>query len=156
MKKIPLTKGQEAIVDDADYPRLSGRSWCLTNGYPSRRKTVSTNRSKIEYLHREIMQPPEGLVVDHINGDKLDNRRSNLRICTQAQNMVNWDNRRGSSAYRGVSWDGVRNCWKAQIQVNGKNSFIGRYKTESAAASAYNEKAKELFGEFARLNEVKE
>lgn len=154
MKKIPLTKGEYALVDDADYAELSAWSWCLTNGYPSRRKTFAKREAKIAYLHRELMNPGDGLVVDHINGDKLDNRRENLRICTQAENMLNWDNNRGGSRFRGVSWDKTRNKWKAQIQHKGRNWFIGRYKTEEEAARAYNAEAAKVFGEFVRLNEV--
>lgn len=153
MKKIPITGGYWLTVDDADYEAVMRWSWCLTNGYPSRRKTLSKNKSKTVYLHRELMNPTGKHVVDHINGNKLDNRRENLRVCTHAQNMVNWNNNRGESKFRGVSWDKTRNKWKAQIQCNGKNRFIGRYSTEEEAAKAYNAEAEIVFGEF-RHNEV--
>lgn len=95
------------------------------------------------------MNPPEGLVVDHINGNKLDNRRSNLRICTQSQNL---NGRNTNKGYIGVSWDKFRGKWKANIGKDYQKIFLGRFDTAEEAARVYDEKAVELFGEFARLN----
>ena len=103
-------------------------------------------------MHRIIMEAETGQEVDHINGDKLDNRKDNLRFCTHQQNMVNWNNKRGKSKYRGVSWCKRDKKWKAQIQSHSKNRLIGRFREEEEAAKAYNIEAKKEFGNFALLN----
>lgn len=153
MKLIKLTKGKFAQVDDES--NLEVFTWhCTTAGYAARRQLKAEGGyRKIIYMHRQITKAGDSLLdVDHINGDKLDNRIENLRLVTHAQNMLNWDNRRGTSIYRGVSWNSERNKWKAQIQLNNKNKPIGRFNTEIEAAKAYDLEAKKLFGEFARLN----
>lgn len=150
--ELRLPKNKVALVDDEDAPLVQGWSWCLTNGYPSRRETVRRNKSRILYLHRLVTNAPAEMEVDHINGNKLDNRKCNLRICTHAENMLNWDNKRGRSQYRGVSWDRSRKAWKAQIQVRNKNRFIGRYSIETQAAKACDLEAIKAFGLLARPN----
>lgn len=93
--------------------------------------------------------------VDHINGDGLDNRKSNLRICNGSQNRCNKGKpKNNTSGYKGVTWHTPNKKWVAQIAVNGKHSYIGSFKTKEEAAKAYNKKAKELHGEFARLNNL--
>lgn len=158
-KLILLTKGKCAVVDDEDYENLSSFRWHYAGaGYAARRRLKAEGGyDKILYMHRVILGQPDGLDVDHINGNKLDNRRENLRAVTHQQNMLNWNGRSGSSTskYRGVSWDKCRNLWKAQIQVKGVNAFIGRFTTEDEAALAYNEQAIKHFGAFARPNKVK-
>lgn len=98
------------------------------------------------FTHNEW--PPE--MVDHINGDRADDRIANLRRATRAQNLANAKDKAGSSRLKGVSWDKARKLWRAQIQVDCRNRFIGRYATEEAAHAAYMVRAEELFGEFAR------
>ena len=100
------------------------------------------------------MGSPEGLQVDHINGDKLFNLRSNLRICTNQQNNRNTKSRKGSSSkYKGVSWDARNKKWISQICIgNGTHKKIGRFVCEIEAAKAYDELAKKYHGEFAYLN----
>jgi hypothetical protein len=105
-------------------------------------------------LHRFILDAPSALEVDHINGNGLDCRRSNLRLATHKQNLRNQAAHSGTSRYKGVSWNRQRNGWDAQICLNGKNRYLGRFRTEVEAAKAYNEGARLHFGEFARLNEV--
>lgn len=101
------------------------------------------------------MNPAKGFVVDHINGNGLDNRRENLRISTQAQNLWNAKKHKDSSSiYKGVSKRRNDTNWSARIMKNGKAQHIGMFTTETEAASAYNRVAKELFGEFAILNTV--
>lgn len=106
-------------------------------------------------MHRYIMQPPRGFVVDHINGDKLDNRRENLRVCLQAHNTANQKPQQNrTSEYKGVTRDVSRGLWRAQIKYRGKVKFLGRYSDECDAALAYNRAAALLFGKYARPNEL--
>ncbi len=110
------------------------------------------------YLHRLLLKPPDGYFVDHINMDRLDNRRCNLRVATKAQNSYNRPARTdNTSGYKGV-WlrcDAKTKAWIAEIRVNGKKVHIGTYSTKEAAALAYNDAAKKYHGVFARLNDVK-
>ena len=96
-------------------------------------------------------------IVDHIDGDPTNNRRSNLRNCTQHQNSMNSRKRKNdaSSKYKGVSWDKGRKKWRAYINLMRKQLFLGRFDNELEAARAYNDKAVELYGEFAHLNKFK-
>lgn len=105
-------------------------------------------------LHRHLMKPPAGMQVDHIDGDGLNCRRSNMRLVTPAENSQNQRRRREgySSQYKGVCRH--KTGWRASIKCNGIASYLGSYRNEEDAAEAYNVAAKELFGEFACLNEV--
>ncbi len=152
VRYIPLTRGRYAIVDAEDYPALAKHKWYAqlsTNGavcYAVRnvgRKTIM--------MHREIMKPPAGFVVDHINHNGADNRRCNLRVCTQAQNIQNKRTRlAGQSRFRGVSPRGDK--WQAAVRYQGKTHYVGLYDDEVEAAQARDRKAIELAGEFAVLN----
>ena len=159
-RRIPVTGGRFAIVDNADYDELAIYNWYgVKNGrtfYAQR--LVETNeivrKRNIIGMHRQLFDVPAGKVVDHINHNGLDNRRANLRIVTRAQNS--WHNRkyRGdfTSQYKGVSWENGRGRWRAKIAYNRRNVFIGYFDDEVSAARAYDAKAKELFGEYAILN----
>ncbi len=103
-------------------------------------------------MHRMIMGEPKGMFVDHIDGNSQNNRRSNLRICTPAQNLQNQRPKGGTSRYKGVYFHKKDNKWMAKIGFNGKNTYLGLFEDEILAARAYDKKAKELFGEFAYLN----
>ncbi len=104
-------------------------------------------------MHRLIMNAPAGLVVDHIDGNSLNNRKTNLRICTQAQNIHNSRPRRNrSSKYKGVFWNKVNKKWSVSIRKGDKRIYLGGFDDEIEAALAYDRKAEELFGEFAYLN----
>ena len=103
-------------------------------------------------MHREIMHAPKGMVVDHIDGNSLNNRRSNLRLCTVSQNHQNRRRTYGSSKYKGAWWDKRRNKWVAAITFKGKYIYLGFFDNEIDAGKAYDRKAAELFGEFAYLN----
>lgn len=156
MKKIPLTQGKQAIVDDEDYGRLKQYKWhCLkqpVNFYAVRSKKKGRNQTQLR-MHRLIMGAPVGMDVDHRNHDGLDNRKCNLRLCTRQQNHRNRRKRKKcSSIYKGVCWDKVCNKWKSYIMKSYKSHHIGYFGAEFDAAKSYDAKAKELFGEFAKLN----
>ena len=157
MKEIQLTQGKMAIVDDEDFEWLNTFNWYVSsNGYARRDKMINYKRFRYS-MHREIMgltSDDRDLEVDHINGNRLDNRRENLRVCTLKQNRQSQSKqkRNTTSKYKGVSFCKDRGNWKASIKTNGKTKFLGRFKDEDQAARAYNEKAIELFGDFAKLN----
>jgi hypothetical protein len=148
---IPLTKGKVAIVDAEDYEWLSKYKWHAVYTGSKFYAYRCRNKRSIS-MHRMIMGEPKGKVVDHIDGNSLNNRRSNLRICTTAQNMRNRRLTGGVSRYKGVYFIKRLNKWKAVITFNSKSIHIGCFSDEISAGKAYDKKAKELFGEFAYLN----
>lgn len=136
MKKIPLTQGKFALVDDGDFEELTRWKWWFdaTNGYACR--TV-WKKSKV-YMHRQVLDTPKGKYTDHINHNKLDNRKHNLRICSQSINMHNSRKLTGKySTYKGVSWNKNRKRWFAQITCNYKHINLGYFNDEKTAHSAY-------------------
>lgn len=155
---IPLTQNQNAIVDAKDYEWLSQWNWCSqwnapTKSFYAKRKCERNGRKTTMYMHRIIAGADDDLDTDHRNGDTLDNRRSNLRACTRIQNGANkrkWT--RGTSKYKGVSFDGVANKWAAEVAGPNLRRWLGRFPSEVDAAKAYDAAAIELFGEFAKLN----
>ena len=150
MREIPLTQGKVAIVDDADYAAVSQYAWHFNacTGYAGRRDWQA---KRYVLMHRYIMAAPQGMEVDHINGDKLDNRRSNLRLATTLQNSHNTASQKGArSGYKGVSvYD---NRFYVRIMVEGKNTYYGRYSDERTAARIYDYAARIHYGEFAYIN----
>jgi hypothetical protein len=156
-RKIDLGQGKFTIVEPPDYYRLQGFKWWLhangTNLYAARTAITDDLQSKIIFLHRQIMDFPKGRVVDHKNCDSLDNRRDNLRIVTQAENMRNRRKRKNtSSRFIGVWFDKKRRRWTVQIRYQGKKLWLGRFTSELDAAKAYDEAAGKYHIEFARLN----
>ena len=152
MAQIPLSQGKFATVDDADLEWLSRSRWsvCKHGCKYAVRRTRRDGKATTERMHRAIMDAPPGMQVDHINGDTLDNRRCNLRLCTNGQNKQNSRGSRKSSPYKGVILSHGR--WVASIRRNGRTIYLGQYGTPEDAARAYDSKARELFGEFARCN----
>ncbi len=156
MKEIQLTQGKVAIVDDDQYEALSRHKWCVHNwdGYwYAERGAQRDGRWMTEKMHRVIMNAPNGIEVDHINGDGLDNCRANLRLATHAENMYNQRPRRdGTSQYKGIYWDKQHRAWRAQIMVDGHNIYLGDFNDEKDAAHTYDAAARRYFGEFAKTN----
>ena len=166
MREIPLTRGYIAIVDDEDYEWLMQYKWRVQINTKDAMYAITSLAKRIEgyswtrheTMHRMILELPEGQHIDHINGNKLDNRKCNLRLCTPSQNNKNLGKNR---TYRGVpttsTYKGVchrsRNCWSATINVDGVPHRLGHFPTEEAAANAYDEAAKRLHGAFARTNQ---
>lgn len=159
---VPITKGKFAIVDDADYESVSKWKWAYCrDGYARRTKYIGVvdgkEKSRKIAMHREITNAAIGMEVDHINMDRLDNRRENLRVCTTTQNKMNRKSYSGSiSKYKGVGWRKDTKKWVGRIVVNKKQKILGNFKSEIEAAKAYNEAAIKMFGKFARLNMIGE
>jgi hypothetical protein len=150
--KIELTKGKYALVDDDAGPEITGHKWCFNGRYAVRFITENGTR-KVLKMHRVIMNAPKGLQIDHINGNKLDNRSCNLRLCTHAQNSQNRPGKKTNwTGYKGVTAKGKK--FVARIKANGKHITIGTFATALEAAAAYNERAISLFGEFAFTNKI--
>jgi len=152
MKQISLTQGKYALVDDKDFGYLNQWKWFASfdgcNWYACRKGGVIK-------MHRVILglQKGDKQKVDHINHNGLDNCRCNLRICTQAQNCQNRKPYKNSSSkYKGVSWYSITKKWRARIKLKRKEIHLGYFDSETLAAKTYDEKAKILFGDFAKLN----
>ena len=121
------------------------------------RMKYADGKHKGYIMHREIMHAKKGEYVDHINGNKNDNRKENLRIVTNQQNACNQGIRsNNTSGYKGVTWSKNKNKWNAQITTNYKRKSLGYFDCKHKAAQAYNNRAVELHGKFAKLNVIKE
>lgn len=156
MKEIPLRSWSgdviaAALIDDADFAVLARWRWCLSRlgGYAVRGETKG-GRCRIYFMHRQLMSPPTGLFVDHKDGNKLNNQRANLRLCTKGQNMANQPpTRRNRYGLKGVSLDMRTGRWRAQIGHEKRNHYLGTFDTAEAARTAYLKAATDLHGEFA-------
>ena len=151
----------KCLIDKEDFKKLNkkGNYFCNTeHGYIVIKNYLGFKDGKAKYkevyLHRMIMSPPSKMQVDHINGNKLDNRRKNLRLCTAGDNSRNKAQFKGK--YKGVYLNKKSNKWVAQITFNYKVMNLGTYKKIEDAALAYNKKAKELHGNFAFINKIKQ
>lgn len=161
MKEIALTRGKVALVDDADYEWINQWKWQFLpahrtqEGYAWRKMSMLNKLipGKTIAMHRVIINAQPGQEVDHRNGDKLDNRRENLRICTSAQNKFNiGKSRKNTSGYKGVCWHKQKHKWRAQVTFAKKDRHLGFFANAEEAARAYDCAVKELAGEFAQLN----
>jgi hypothetical protein len=151
-KSIPLYLKKEivayAIVDDDDYDWLSQRKWYLNiGGY-----AVTNIKKGTTFMHRRILNPPTGTFTDHIDGNRLNNQRNNLRAVSAAENNRNSRAKGGASGYKGVSWHKASQKWNAQLRCDYKHVHIGLFDSIIEAAHAYDEAAKKHFGTFARPN----
>lgn len=149
--ELKLSSGLVALIDAADAWVCEGNRWVAD--WRGENCYVSRNiKRKKQYLHRLLANPGPGECVDHINGNTLDNRRSNLRCCSRQQNAWNGKSRKPKSGHKGVVAHHEK--WSARLTINGKNLYLGLYSSPTEAALAYNEAAVQHFGEFARLNVI--
>jgi hypothetical protein len=149
MKTILLTQGKQALVDDDDFEKVNKYNWCLSK-YNHASYALRHDGKKRMLMHRLIMDCPEGKDIDHINGNGLDNRKCNLRICSRSENMMNSGlYETNTSGFRGVHWDKQQMKWRARIHKDGKKINLGRFDSKEEAARVRDAKVKELFGDFA-------
>lgn len=152
---VPLTQGKFAIIDREDADRILGHNWCYAKGGYAVRGVTAGGRRRI-YMHREIL----GLVHgeehgDHINGDRLDNRRANLRSASRSENMANTRRRAdNASGYKGVGLHKKTGKWRARVSMNGVQSHLGLFDSPEQAALARDRAASEIQGKFSRLNDI--
>lgn len=150
---IPLTQDKVAIVDKEDFDELNKWKWNVTYGnkngkhYAKRAEYIGTfdgkKKVKTIRMHRELMNAPKGKVIDHINHNTLDNRKSNLRVVSQRQNCQNYE-KKGTSKYPGVSWNSINKKWTATILIKQNIKNLGYFEDERDAAKAYEEACREL------------
>lgn len=162
MKRISLTQGKEALVDNADHNWLSQYRWCA---HKSRHTFYAERGIRIHgklhilhvHMHRLILGlvPSDGKESDHIDGNGLNNQRSNLRMCSDLENAQNRRALKGcSSEYKGVCWHKGNRKWYARIKLSRGSKSLGLFDSEIEAALSYNRAAKNYFGEYARLNDI--
>jgi len=146
---IPLSNGSYAYVDAADYEWLSQWAWNVVGGgYAAR-----NDNGKTVLMHRQILRPPRGKFVDHKDGNRANNCRSNLRVCTRKENMRNLRKQNGSvSRFKGVTYCKRMDKWFGRCWYEGGDHYLGSFDDEVEAARAYDRRAVEMLGEFARLN----
>lgn len=155
MIEIPLTQGYVALVDEADYDTLTKYKWhvTFTNNSTPYAKTGIFGRPNSHYMHRLITGCGRNQLVDHVNGNGLDNRRCNLRITDKSRNGINSRKRKGcSSRFKGVSWNERDKVWMAYANLDGKRTYLSTHPDSLSAAKAYDEWAKSHCPEVAHLN----
>ena len=158
MKAIKLRDNINALIDNKDYPLVKDWKWSLSStGYAVRRQRFGLRKlgkGKMVYLHRFILNAPRRAKIDHINGNKLDDRRKNLRFARQIDNNCNRPKFKGSytSIYKGVYFDKQGGKWRARIKYKGKTYRLGDFKIERHAAMAYDMWVGSIQGKFANKN----
>jgi hypothetical protein len=155
--ELKLSQGKIAVVDDEDFDLISSYKFKLRESkssgfYVDCYFRDSNNKRKYVPMHRIIMEAEKEQNVDHKNGNGLDNRRENLRFCTDSQNAMNRTRIVGKSSYKGIYWNTASKGWYSRIYVNKKRINLGTYKDEVEAAKAYDKAAIKHFGEFAKTN----
>ena len=157
-KEIILTQGKVAIVDDEDYEYLNQFKWYankISGKFYAVRNSKINKKNVSLLIHRVIMKPIKGFVVDHINGLTLDNRKSNLRNCTHSDNIKNQKlSIRNKTGFRGVSWHKNNKLFESRIKSNNISYHLGSFNNIMDAAITYNEAAIKYHGEFAKLNKI--
>ncbi len=162
MKKIYLGSGNKwhpvktniaTLIDDEDYDRVVKYKWHLSKRNNLKYAVSSRGTNNYIKLHRLILDAKENQLIDHINGNGLDNRKENLRFCSSVQNQMNTKIRKdNTSGHRGVMWNKRDKKWRAVIRINKKQTLIGKSYSKLEAIKMYDKKAKELYGEFVRQN----
>ena len=160
--KLNIGDGFFSEIDSSDFELVSKYSWRVLKSYKKSKffyvATTSYELGKRRHIvmHRLLMGVlnKPGKQVDHINGNGLDNRRSNLRICSQSQNMMNRKKHTSSSKFKGVSWNKERKRWSSQIKLRGKQTHLGYFNCEKEAAEVYDNSANRMFGEYALTNKM--
>lgn len=161
MKKIPLTRGKYALVDDEDFDWLNQWKWFadkIGGSFYSSRSGYSKElkkQTKLIRMHRFILNAKPGQLVDHADGNTLNNQRNNLRFATKSDNSKNSkvNRKNNSSGYKGIERN--RKKWQARLTINSKRISLGTYKNKKLAAIAYNKAAKKYYGKFAKLNKIR-
>lgn len=152
MNTLKLTKGKETIVDNEDFELLNKHKWYCSHGYAVRNIRLPNGKQKNIRMHRFLINAPDDMQIDHINGNRLDNRRENLRLATNSQNAMNQGKRKNNtSGFKGVSWHKPNKKWLAHIRLNSKTIHLGLYTTRELAYAAYCDACVKLHGEFAHL-----
>lgn len=156
-RQILLTQGKSALISDEDYERISQHGWWAAKNsgtwYAIRHDRDADGKRLTVIMHRVILGAPDEVEVDHIDGDGLNNVRQNLRLCTTEQNQYNrGPSRTNTSGFKGVCWHKGNKRWMATIRHKGKRIFLGYRLTPEQAARLYDAAARELHGNFARLN----
>jgi len=155
VREIPLSQGFVALADDVDADQVEAWKWHASRRgnalYAARNVRRGDGSVRLQYLHRFLMDPPPGIDVDHIDGDPLNNRRSNLRLATRQENLRNGRNRQvGASGFRGVRR--LSGCWQARLWDGTRFMRLGCFDTPEEAAVAFDAAVKRLHGEFAVVN----
>jgi hypothetical protein len=156
MKEILLSQGLKTIVDEEDYTTLSQYKWFANRArytFYAARNINENGKKTVVRMHRIIMSAEDDQQIDRINGDGLDNRRSNLRVASVISNQQNRTKHSGNFIYKGISFrSDILKHWRARITVNKQEIVLGYFETSLEAALAYDDAAKRFFGEFARTN----
>jgi hypothetical protein len=157
---IVKIKDIQMIIDSEDLEIFKKYKWniCNKKGTLYILSFIKINgKRKTIYYSRVITNAPDNVIVDHIDGNTLDNRKCNLRFVNKKQNAQNMkSNKNSTSKYKGVSFDKQRKLWRVVLKVDMKQIYIGRFNLEKDAALAYNKSALQYFGEYARLNKIEE
>lgn len=154
MKRIPLTQGKFALVDDEDFEYLNKFKWYA---HKKRNGDFYVRRASPRVdMHRLVLGTPKGFVTDHIDCNGLNNQRNNLRVCNNAQNQYHQKIRKKNktSVYKGVYWHKKSKKWLTKIKASGKFIYLGIFLSEKQAAFEYNKAAKKYHGEFAYFNKI--
>lgn len=157
MKEIQLSRGLVSLIDDQDHDLVRQYSWYASKDgntwYARTNISIEPQKRRTLRMHILILNPPHGFVCDHVDGNGLNNCRSNLRIATQSQNIANSRlTQNKTSKYRGVYWHKRDRRWCSKIRFHGKDFHIGHFDSEIDAAMAYDKGAIKFFGEFAKTN----
>ena len=153
MKRIKLSQGKFALVDDEDFKRISMFEWYAAKNRHTWYARRSINKTRYIGMHHEVMRTSSSVQHDHKNGNGLDNRKDNLRPCNHSQNRMNCRKIKGTtSKYKGVSFNKKDKRWCVTIGLNNRHFFVGNFTDEKEAALAYNKAAKVHFSDRAKLN----